>query len=131
MRFYADSAYWTENIVGLLKQHSLIPVISPKSNALLDTPLLGPIVRAHRFYPGLYKHNHHPEYRSSVEHVFGLLKLSFPPILDLLPSTILIQYSLQSSHLLQLSLAPTTLLTREKKFLDMLIIIEAKKLILT
>ena len=88
-RFYADSAYWTENIVGLIKQHGLHPVIRPKSNALIDNPLLGPIVRAHRFYPGLYNHNHHPEYRSSVEHVFGLIKLSFPPILDRLPSTIL------------------------------------------
>ncbi|MHA1686787.1 MAG: hypothetical protein ACTSYD_10365 [Candidatus Heimdallarchaeaceae archaeon] len=61
---------------------------------------LGPIVRAHRLYPCLYKHNHHPEYRSSVEHFFGLLKLSLPPILDLLPSTVLIQYSLQPSNLL-------------------------------
>ncbi|MHA1684895.1 MAG: hypothetical protein ACTSYD_00655 [Candidatus Heimdallarchaeaceae archaeon] len=100
MRFYADCAYWSENIVGLIKQHALHPVIPPKSNALLDTPLLGPIVRAHRFYPGLYRHNHHPEYRSSVEHVFVLLKLSFPPILDRLPSTILIQYPLQPSNLL-------------------------------
>ncbi|MHA1854221.1 MAG: transposase [Candidatus Heimdallarchaeaceae archaeon] len=87
--FYADCAYWSENIVGLLKQHALISVIPPKSNALLDTPLLESIVRAHRLYPGLYRHNHHPEYRSSVEHVFGLIKLFFPPILDRLPSTLL------------------------------------------
>jgi len=55
--------------------HSFI-VIPPKSNALLDTPLLGPIVRAHRLYPGLHKHNHHPEYRISVEHVFASFSLN-------------------------------------------------------
>ena len=89
IRFYADCAYWTDNIVGLLKQHHLIPVITPKSNAVSCFPPLGPIVRAHRLYPGLYRYNHHPEYRSSVEHVFGLLKLSFPPLLYRLSSTIL------------------------------------------
>ncbi|MHA1685350.1 MAG: hypothetical protein ACTSYD_02955 [Candidatus Heimdallarchaeaceae archaeon] len=75
-------------------------VIPPKSNALLDTPLLGPIVRAHHLYTYLYRHNHHPKYRSSVEHVFGLIKLYLPPILDRLPTTILTQYPLQPSNLL-------------------------------
>ncbi|UJG44156.1 MAG: transposase [Candidatus Heimdallarchaeum endolithica] len=90
LRFYGDCAYWTENIVGLLSQHSFFPVIPPKSNARYPSPPpLGPIVQAHRLYPGLYRRNHHPEYRSSIEHVFGLLKLSLPPILDRLPSTIL------------------------------------------
>ncbi|MHA1407681.1 MAG: transposase [Candidatus Heimdallarchaeaceae archaeon] len=94
VRFYGDYPYWTEDIVELIKQHSFFLVIPPKSNALLDTPLLGPTVRAHHLYPSLYKHNHHPEYSSSVEHVFSLLKLSLPPILDRLPSTILnIRYS--------------------------------------
>ncbi|MHA1852058.1 MAG: hypothetical protein ACTSUF_00950, partial [Candidatus Heimdallarchaeaceae archaeon] len=59
----------------------------------------------HRLYPCFYKHNHHPDYRSNVEHFFGILQLSLPPILDLLPSTVLIQYPLQPSHLLQLSIA--------------------------
>ena len=78
MRFYANSAYWTENIVGLLQQHALHPVIPPKSNALLGTPLLGPIVLAHRLYPGFYRPNHHPEYRSSVEHAFVLFSSNSP-----------------------------------------------------
>ncbi|MHA1687446.1 MAG: hypothetical protein ACTSYD_13770 [Candidatus Heimdallarchaeaceae archaeon] len=104
---------------------NMLSILSSLLKAMLfSTRLysLGPIVRVHRLYPGLYKHNHHPEYRSSVEHFFGFLKLSLPPILDLLPSIILIQYPLQPSNLLQLQIAPTTLLTREKKFLDMLLV---------
>ncbi|UJG42138.1 MAG: hypothetical protein K9W45_06675 [Candidatus Heimdallarchaeum aukensis] len=74
LRFYGDCAYWTENIVGLLSQHSFFPVIPPKSNARYPSPPpIGPIVQAHRLYPGLYRRNHHPEYRSSIEHVFGLV----------------------------------------------------------
>ncbi|MHA1852873.1 MAG: hypothetical protein ACTSUF_05105 [Candidatus Heimdallarchaeaceae archaeon] len=104
---------------------NMLSILSSLLKAMLFSTLLyslGPIVRAHRLYPGLYKHNHHPDYRSIVEHVFFLLQLSFPPILDRLPSTILIQYSLQSSNLLQLSIAPTTLLTRKKNFWTCLIL---------
>ncbi|MHA1686474.1 MAG: hypothetical protein ACTSYD_08730 [Candidatus Heimdallarchaeaceae archaeon] len=53
----------------------------------------------------------------------GLLKLSLPPILNRLPSTILNQYSLQPSNLLQLSIAPTyNAPKKRKKILDMLIL---------
>lgn len=88
-RVYADSAYWSENFVGLILQSSIFPVIPPKRNAVTHSPVLGPLVSFLRRYPGLYRHNHHPEYRSSVEHVFGLLKLSPPHLSDRLPSTLL------------------------------------------
>ncbi|MHA1869149.1 MAG: hypothetical protein K9W46_04825 [Candidatus Heimdallarchaeum endolithica] len=53
---------------------SLLFIIPPKSNARYPSPPpLGPIVQAHRFYLGLYSRNHQPEYRSSIEHVFGLV----------------------------------------------------------
>ncbi|UJG42221.1 MAG: hypothetical protein K9W46_07345 [Candidatus Heimdallarchaeum endolithica] len=56
MRFYGDCAYWTENIVGLLRQHSFFLLFPQKSNARYPSPpLLGPIVQVHRLYPGLYR----------------------------------------------------------------------------
>ncbi|MHA1866480.1 MAG: hypothetical protein ACTSXD_00280 [Candidatus Heimdallarchaeaceae archaeon] len=60
LRFYGDYPYLTENIVGLLSQHSFFPVIPQKSNTRYPSPPLGSIVQAHRLYPGLYRHNHHP-----------------------------------------------------------------------
>jgi len=67
LRFYGDCLYRTENIVGLLKQHSFFPFIAQKSNARYPSPPpLRPIIQAHRLYLGLYRHNHHSEYRSSV-----------------------------------------------------------------
>jgi len=51
LRFYGDCAYWTENIIGLLRQQSFFPFIPPKSNARYPSPLpLGSIVQAHRLY---------------------------------------------------------------------------------
>ncbi|MHA1853852.1 MAG: hypothetical protein ACTSUF_10170, partial [Candidatus Heimdallarchaeaceae archaeon] len=55
---------------------NMLSILSSLLKAMLLSTLLyslGPIVRAHRLYHGLYKHNHHPEYRSSVEHFFGLI----------------------------------------------------------
>ena len=39
-------------------------------------------VRAEKNHNGLYRQNHHPERRASVEHVFGLIKLCPLPIYD-------------------------------------------------
>ncbi len=76
-RMYLDAAYWAESIIGLLVQEKIIPVIPPKSNSI-DHGTDGQqdlIVRAMQNYPGLYKYNVRSEWRASVEHVFGLVKL--------------------------------------------------------
>ncbi|MHA1685098.1 MAG: hypothetical protein ACTSYD_01690, partial [Candidatus Heimdallarchaeaceae archaeon] len=88
MRFYDDCAYLFGVKISSGSSSNMLSFLSSLLKVMLiSTRLysLGPIVRAHRLYHGLYKHNHHPEYRSSVEHFFGILKLSLPPILDRLP----------------------------------------------
>ncbi len=74
---YLDAAYWAESIIGLLVQENIIPVIPPKSNSIdhgTDSQQ-DLIVRAMQNYPGLYKYNVKSEWRASVEHVFGMVKL--------------------------------------------------------
>jgi len=100
LRFYGDCAYWTENIVGLLRQQSFFPVISPKSNVRYPfPPPLGPIVQAHCLYPGLYRYNHHPEYCSSIEHVFGLVSSNslFPRFLIFCSLLFFLRFTVLSS----------------------------------
>ena len=83
-RFYLDKAYWSENTAGLINQNQITPIIPPKKNSIdhgTESPL-DQIVRAHQKYPGLYHHNHQPQKRSSVEHVFGLIKLQEPKLRD-------------------------------------------------
>ncbi len=89
LRTHLDTAYWTENILGLLTQKGTHPIIPPKKNTKdhgTDSPH-DKIVRVHQRYPGLYRHNHHTERRASVEHVFGLIKLQGCVVRDHLPST--------------------------------------------
>ncbi|UJG44368.1 MAG: transposase [Candidatus Heimdallarchaeum endolithica] len=117
LRFYGDCNYWTENIVGLLKQHSFFPIIPPKSDTRYPSPPLpGPIVQAHRLYPSLYRHNHHPEYRSSVKHVFGLVSSNslFPRSLIVYPLPFFLPCTVLS--LLQLPFTPSDRLVGEKEF---------------
>lgn len=86
-RLYADKAYWSENILGLITQNGITPVIPPKSNSV-DHGTSSPmdlIVRAHNQYPGLYKKNHKPELRSTVEHTFGNVKQQRPRFMDRKP----------------------------------------------
>lgn len=76
-RFYLDNGYWSGNILGLIDQHQIYPVVKPRTG-LKDWGTDSPtdlVVRAYNNYPGLYRHNHKPNHRSSVEHVFGLIKL--------------------------------------------------------
>lgn len=76
-RIYLDGAYWDEKIIGLLNQEKIIPIIPPKSNSIDHgtNSQQDQIVRAMKNYPGLYKFNMKSEWRASVEHVFGLIKL--------------------------------------------------------
>jgi len=76
-KIYADKAYWWENILGLIAQEGMVPVIPPKSNSVDHgtSKARDLVVRAHQNYPGLYRHNHQPQRRAAVEHVFGLIKL--------------------------------------------------------
>jgi len=75
-RLYADKVYWSENILGLIAQNGITPVIPPKSNSVdhgNENPM-DLIVKAHNHYPGSYRKNHKPELRSTVEHTFGNVK---------------------------------------------------------
>lgn len=72
-----DKAYWDEKVMGWCEQVGITPVIPPKAGSV-DHGTNSPqdlIVRAKENYWGLYQHNHNTEWRSSVEHVFGLVKL--------------------------------------------------------
>jgi len=83
-RLYADRAYWSENIVGLIHHHGITAVVSPKSNSV-DHGTSSPmdlVVRAHKNYKGLYRKNHKPELRSTVEHSFGNVTQQMPRIMD-------------------------------------------------
>ena len=83
-RMYGDSAYWAENIFEWLKNQDIFPVITPKSNYVdhgTDS-VHDCLVRAYEQYSGLFKRNHHPEFREAVEHVFGLIKLKTLSISD-------------------------------------------------
>jgi len=83
-RFYADKAYWSENILGLIAQNGITPVIPPKKNSV-DHGTSDPmdlIVRARNNYPGLYRINHKPQLRSTVEHTFGNVTQAMPRITD-------------------------------------------------
>lgn len=83
-RMYGDSAYWAENIFQWLQKQDIFPVITPKSNYVdhgTDS-LHDLLVRAHDHYSGLFKRNHHPEFREAVEHVFGLIKLQLLSVSD-------------------------------------------------
>ncbi|MCG3224358.1 MAG: transposase [Candidatus Heimdallarchaeota archaeon] len=76
-RIHLDGAYWDENIMGWIKQEGMYPDVPPNKNSVdhgTDSPQ-DLRVRAEKNYPGLYRKNHHPERRASVEHVFGLIKL--------------------------------------------------------
>lgn len=76
-RWYLDKAYWDEKIAGLIAQEGMWPVIPPKQDAVdHDLYAIDEIVRAHKKYPGLYKHNHNPEFRSAVEHSFGDIQIA-------------------------------------------------------
>jgi len=81
---HLDGAYWDENIMGWITQEGMYPDVPPNKNSI-DHGTNSPQdlrVRAEKNYPGLYRRNHHPERRASVEHVFGLIKLRPPIIYD-------------------------------------------------
>ena len=76
-RFYLDNGYWSGNILGLIDQQQIYPVVKPR-RGFKDWGTNSPrdlVVRAYNHYLGLYQHNHKPNHRSSMEHVFGLSKL--------------------------------------------------------
>ena len=82
-RIHLDIAYFEKNTMAWIEQEGMYPVVPPKVDSRdHGTDFLhDKIVRAYKSYPSLYRHNHHPERRSSVEHVFDLIKLK-PLILN-------------------------------------------------
>ena len=70
-RFYLDNGYWSGNILGLIHQFGIYPIVKPRKDFKdwgTDSPT-DLVVRAHQNYPGLYRYNHKPQRRSAVEHV--------------------------------------------------------------
>ena len=83
-KVYADKAYWSRDIIEPLAAEGKTVVTPPKKNSVFhgSTSAMDQIVYAWNKYPGLYRKNHRPELRSTVEHVFGTVTQLFPIIRD-------------------------------------------------